>query len=533
MKQHYLLAILAWLLIALGIGLRLDQYLFNRSLWLDEAFFAVNFLHRDIWTVLQLPLDYSHSHIAPPAFMLITQLSIEMFGNFDYILRLYPLVCGVLSVIAFYFLARITVSPLAVPVAVFLFAISDTLIIYSSDFKQYSSDVLTTIVLLWLAVSWQQLDLTKSRAILLTILGVVIVWFSHSAVLVLATISSYWGLQLLYQRNWQQLSIFIFVGIAWLISAITMYKFVSNGGVVSSPIGEWLLAFWDQVIRGFMPNPLTTAGQQWLFEKLTGAFNYPANLGQTVTATYVPAMLFVFGCLILFVKKRQLLYLSLVPILLTLVLSYLHAYPFADRLILFLLPIFYLVIAEAIAQIKFSVTDYPDYMQRWTTYAFQIGLIFVLVYPLNSVSEKYQKQEIKPLMQYLAQHGKQDKLYLFHWAEPAFRYYAPQYGFDYGACHLISPISVHEFTKEVDYFRQKNAMQPVNVNETSCILGTSELFHKSLADLQQLKGQGRVWFLFAHHFWREKDAFLAYLDEIGTRLDSQYQYGTELYLYKL
>ncbi|WP_353571914.1 hypothetical protein [Candidatus Albibeggiatoa sp. nov. BB20] len=533
MKQNTILTILVWLIIALGIGLRLDQYFFNRALWLDEAFFAVNFLHRDFWTVLQLPLDYSHSHIAPPAFMLITQLSIELFGNFDYILRLYPLICGLLSVIAFYFLARITVSPIAVPIAVFLFAISDALILYSSDFKQYSSDVFITIGLLWLAVSWQQLDLTKGRVILLAILGVVIVWFSHPATFILASMGSYWGLQLLYQKQWRQLAILALIGIAWLISIVTMYKFVSNGGVGSSPIGEWLLIFWDQILHAFMPNPLTEAGQQWLFDRFTSIFNYPANLGQITTTAYIPAILFLFGCFTLMVKKQQLLYLSVVPIALTLILSYLKAYPFADRLILFLLPIFYLVIAEAIAQIQLTIADYPQQTHKWSTYVLQASLVTLLVYPLGDISKHRQIQEIKPLMNYLQAHGQQDKLYLYHWAEPAFRYYAPQYGFDYTSCHLISPIPAKDFIKEIDYYRQKLAMKPVNISETKCILGAGELFQQSLPDLEKLQGQGRVWFLFTHHSWQETDLFLSHLDGIGLRLDSQHQPAVDLYLYEL
>jgi hypothetical protein len=312
-----------------------------------------------------------------------------------------------------------------------------------------------------------------------------------------------------------------------------MYKFVSNGGVGSSPVGEWLLVFWGQILHAFMPNPLTDVGRQWLFDKLTHIFNYPANLGQTATTAYIPAILFLFGCFTLVVKKQQLLYLSVVPIALALILSYLKVYPFADRLILFLLPIFYLVIAEAIAQIQFTIANYPQQTHRWSTYALQISLVALLVYPLANISKHKQIQEIKPLMRHLQTFGQQDKLYLYHWAEPAFRYYAPQYGFDYASCHLISPIPSKDFIKEVDYFRQKNAMQPVNVNDAKCFLGVSEIFQQSLADLQQLQGQGRVWFLFTHHSWQERDLFLNYLDGIGQRLDSQNQPAADLYLYDL
>jgi len=76
-------------------------------------------------------------------------------------------------------------------------------------------------------------------------------------------------------------------------------------------------------------------------------------------------------------------------------------------------------------------------------------------------------------------------------------------------------------------------MKPVDVNETKCILGAGELLTQSLADLEQLKGQGRVWFLFSHYSESAKNQFLQYLDEIGQRLNTQHQAAVALYLYEL
>jgi len=530
MKHHRYLTLFIWLFVALGIWLRIDQYLFNRSLWLDEAFFAVNFLNRDFWTILQLPLDYSHSHIAPPGFMLITQFLIDQFGNFDSVIRLYPLTAGILSLIMFALLARATLSPVAVPIAVFLFAVSGSLIDYSTDFKQYSSDVFFTVSLLWLGVTWQHLQLTIGRGLLLLLLGITVVWFSHPAIFILAAIGGYWGLHMLEQRQWKSLGVLTLIGVAWIISTIMMYKFVSNGGIASSPIGEWLLKFWS-LQQSYMPNPFTEVGQQWLVTKFSSAFNYPADLGQHIYTASLPVLLFLFGCMALVFKKRQLLFFTTVVIGLTLLLSHFKAYPFGERLILFLVPIFYLVIAEAIAQLKVTIEDYPH---QWVSYVAQLALVIALVYPLHSVWIYKQKQEVKPLMQYLQTEKQvQDKLYLYHWAEPAFRYYAPHYGFDYKSCHLISPIPEQEFTKEIDYYRQKHGMQPVDVNQTRCFLGVSESFHQSIPDLNQLKGQGRIWFLFLHHSWEGRDLFLQHLDGIGTRLDSRHDIAADLYLYDL
>ena len=45
------------ILIILAAALRLRQYLANRSLWLDEAKFSLNIIHRNFAQLWQ-PLDY-------------------------------------------------------------------------------------------------------------------------------------------------------------------------------------------------------------------------------------------------------------------------------------------------------------------------------------------------------------------------------------------------------------------------------------------------------------------------------------------
>jgi hypothetical protein len=524
-KQKVIFNLLIISIIIFGLFLRLDQYWFNRSLWLDEAFFAVNFLQRDIWTILHLPLDYSHTHIAPPGFMLFTQLVVAWLGNYDYVLRLIPLISGCLALIWFYFLARLTVSPTAVIISLFLFAISTNLISYSVEFKQYSSDVLIAIMLLWLGIAWRETKLNLWNSLGLICLGSISLWFSYPAALILATIGSYWFWYALGRRT--ALLPLILIAFVWTVNLIILVLVVRNDGITASPIGEWLVIFWTEVFQGFMPALNTPEGQQWLGHKLIHIFRQPADLGEK--AKYLPLALFVLGIIIAIRQNLYLLYIAVLPIILALILSYLHLYPFADRLILFLLPILYLVIAEAIAQFRLQIANYPA---KLTTYALQLLLVIMLVYPIQNIGNKIEKQELKPLLEYLQiNKSSNDKLYLYHWVEPAFRYYAPQYGFDYAQCNLISPIPQY-IIKEVDYYRQKQAKTVYAINDVNCILGVNEQFHYSQMDLRQLIGQGRVWLLFTHHSPHELQQFLAYLDQIGQQLEMQQQFGAVLYLYQ-
>lgn len=51
---------LIYFLIVLGIILRLVQYLYNRSIWLDESFIALNIMNRSFLELLK-PLDFGQA----------------------------------------------------------------------------------------------------------------------------------------------------------------------------------------------------------------------------------------------------------------------------------------------------------------------------------------------------------------------------------------------------------------------------------------------------------------------------------------
>jgi len=92
----------AWGLIALGAALRVRQYAANRSLWLDEAMLALNFVHRSLPGLLR-PLESDQA--APLGFLVVEKL-LESIANRDYVLRLFPLVAGCVSLYLLYRLAR-------------------------------------------------------------------------------------------------------------------------------------------------------------------------------------------------------------------------------------------------------------------------------------------------------------------------------------------------------------------------------------------------------------------------------------------
>ncbi|MEO0759426.1 MAG: glycosyltransferase family 39 protein [Cyanobacteria bacterium J06648_16] len=142
-----------WLSLLLGFFLRIHQYIYNRPLWLDEAMLSNNIVNRSFAELLE-PLGSRQS--APIPFLLLTRLSVEFFGPNEYALRLPSLIFGLLALVLFYFVATQYISLTVVPPALLIFAISNPLIYYSSEVKQYSGDVMAALICLLMIEKMRQ-----------------------------------------------------------------------------------------------------------------------------------------------------------------------------------------------------------------------------------------------------------------------------------------------------------------------------------------------------------------------------------------
>ena len=179
-------AVFLWSVIAVGIALRVTQYLADRSLWGDEGALALNLIQKPVGDLLK-PLDYLQG--APTGFLLAEKAIVEVLGDDELALRLVPLACGILSLFLFAAVARRVLEPTGAACPLVLFATADLPVYYSSEVKQYSVDVAATLVLFYgaLAIDWR-----TARAWQVGLAGVaagVVVWFSHAALIVLPALA--------------------------------------------------------------------------------------------------------------------------------------------------------------------------------------------------------------------------------------------------------------------------------------------------------------------------------------------------------
>ncbi|MBV8584730.1 MAG: glycosyltransferase family 39 protein, partial [Verrucomicrobia bacterium] len=140
---------LLYFLLLSGVLVRLVQFLYCRSLWVDEGFLAINIVNRSYLGLLQ-PLAYSQA--APIGVLWTTRLAVELFGPSEMALRAYAFLCGTASLPLFFALARRLYGAKTALWALALFSFMPSLISYSNEAKQYAGDVWWTILILYFTV---------------------------------------------------------------------------------------------------------------------------------------------------------------------------------------------------------------------------------------------------------------------------------------------------------------------------------------------------------------------------------------------
>jgi len=479
-----------WIIISIGIVLRLRQYVFNRSLWHDEARNALNIVNQSL-----LELIEKGTYTAPVGFLIVEKMFIQIFNNSDYIFRLFPLLCSIISLFLFYRLAEYFLKTNSALLALALFAISNNLIYFSSEVKQFSSDVAVTLLLYITFFHIESKKLNPLSIALFGIVGGIAIWFSHPAVFILAGFGISLSLIHLYRQDFVRIGRLAIVYLIWVISFSAWYLFIYIERFAQKSAVIW----WTSALMPFPPSNFSDL--MWFYNTFWGIFKNPDGFLLTIP----PVLCFITGSISMFLKKRNVLFILISPIFVTLLASGLQKYPFpgnfllygvggsvhSARTMLFIVPVLLLIIAEGAKQI---------YRNSKLMRSVLIGLI--LIQPLYTATYHFAKprtyEEIKPLIIHFKKHQKpEDLLYVYWGSADSFQYYAKKYG----------------------------------VKKDNYILGAGGPY---LEELNKLHGNKRVWILFSHiHPSNQKNLILNLLDILGTKIDSFKAPGAEIFLYNL
>lgn len=487
-----------WFLVITGIILRLRQFLVGRSLWADEASLAYNLANRTFFGLTQ-PLDYEQG--APIGFLFIEKLFVTVLGNRDQIMRLFPLFSGIIALYLFYRIARAYVK--GGPLAVFLFASGWSLIYYSSEVKQYSSDVMTGLLLVFLAGRCLKENVQAKDFLLLGISGAVAIWISHPSAFILAGI----GLALFVATMTGNPR----VPVPWLAALAAMWifsfgieYFVSLRHLIAD---EYLQSYWQ---KAFMPLP-PWGNLSWFVKTYYSVLLTSLTRTDLILILGIP-LLVLIGVVSLFYRERIIALMLISPFFLALIASALQRYPFKDRFVLFLVPFVLLLVAEGLGQIYLMIAKWQPGVAR-IVYGLLAFAFFLqpTISTFNTFLTPYNNADVKPVMEYVAKNRSSNEIiYVYHSTDPAFNYYAPLYG-----------VETQNVLVGYDTPRKRIAL---------------EGFFK---DVDKLRGNDRVWFIFSEigdcgGCQGDMQLFYVdYLSELGTMLDSFQAAGANAYLYDL
>ncbi|MGD1809506.1 glycosyltransferase family 39 protein [Dapis sp. BLCC M126] len=488
--------ILPYLIIAFGVAMRLIQYLANRSLWADEAVLSLNIVNRSYLELFQ-PLDYDQG--APIGFLMVEKLAVQILGNNEYALRLFPFVCGVGSLFLFYELGKKLIPKSGVMISLALFTSLPYLVYYSAEVKQYSSDVAIALLLYLLLLPLLQEKLNRGQMIKYSLVGAIAIWFSHPSIFILASIGGSALLINFWQKDLSKVKKLLLIYSAWVLSFIIFY-FVSLRNLTGN---ETLTTSWGD---GFPSSPFDII---WMLDAFGKFFYKPLGFSKWVDGLAIVA--FLVGCISCWLSRKKILLLLISPIFMTFLASFLHQYPFRSRLVLFLIPFVIFLIAEGGGYILTKAKYRP----------IKIISIFLIILLLRQpfakaidlIEEPINYSDIKPVLSYIKKHQQPgDILYVYQRGIYQFQYYAEKYDYQEG-----------------DYIIGVDDLDKYDGQELSITEMTR--YEK---DLDKLRGNKRVWLLFSHtHIPAERRFLNYYLNEIGLRIDTFEKPGSYVYLYDM
>lgn len=501
------------LIVAVGVILRAALYLHNRSFWLDEAYLALNIIHRN-FAALLAPLEYHQA--APPLFLIAVKLMQQLFGNSEYALRAVPFLAGIISIPLFYLLLRRLLAWEAALFGLLLFAVAPPLVLYSSELKPYSSDILATILLLCPILAILNGDRRRKQIFLFALAALIVPWFSYPSIFVSAGCAV---TLLLYLVKNDRPLLKLALGLALFCAANLLLLYFLHLKKAASD--KFLDEYWA-IVNGF---PLTLPLS--LRSLVATAQNLSANIKEIplyFKDIQLPVFLIILGCLSLYYSKNlyTLLLLLLIPAVVG-AASVLHKYPVYHRVLLFLVPVVYLLVAFGVDLLVKSLAQ----NRKAISYLLMAA---VLAYPvigaIAPIARPYQKEDIKSALQYLQEkHKEGDRFYIYGDALPAYKYYKSINGkFDFDDHQPIEGLVLP---------REGLTAMRLSYQDRLRFIEHVQTHYEKEADRLSSLRNSRLWVLVSHTE-DEREAVLAKtLSRLGKQTDKKLFTGASVYLYEI
>ncbi len=379
-----------------GLGLRINAYFMDTSMWYDEVSLALNVRNN----VFLPPLLNNQS--APFLFLILAKIcSLFSHSNFSY--RFIPFISGLVSIPVFYIFAKNFIkSKLGLILSLFIFCINFRLIYFSREFKPYALDVL----IFMLAVAYFfKIDFKKISALKNFFCGLgfaLLPLLSFPSLFVLA--ACFCSMLLKIKEDFKKALAFLVPSL--VLVSVYYFLFLSNYSG-----NEYFQKFWH---GGFISLNTTLPA----IVKMFGYFMEPVSVN----------IFFLFsvlaGLILCFRQNTKKTFFVFAVFAFVLLASFLHKYPLSDRLALFLFPLS-LVFAFKIFDVNLK--------KIWISILlFLLSFGFYIKADLAQVfnDKSYHREAISGLLNVLKSEYKEGEYILpLPWSDVAFEHYNRVYKF--------------------------------------------------------------------------------------------------------
>lgn len=387
------------------------MYVQNRSLFIDEACLSSQLIERTYGGLFE-NLEYQY---APPFFAIAEKAMVDLLGPNEYALRLFPLLAGLLGLVLFYRLCCRFLPDRYLILPLFLFSFGMPLLQYATEVKQYSSDILVTILLLLLSFRWKVEDLNFRKAICWALTGSFVVWFSMPGVFMLFGLGIFY-LYEVYKKQLFEKAVFILVPIGFWLLSFGIYYFA----IIRKDIG--LENLEDYHGRFFLPLFPTNLDELAQFGEIIITF-FRTAIGATILELTFGVLTFLLALYTFWKKDFSKVIIFTLPILAAMFASGLKLYSLIPRLTLFFMPILILLIG--IGQEK--LFERISAKWRW------LLILPLLIIAFNQKGYQYfynrfSLEEMRPVLyQVAAQRKEGDATFLYVHGTHAYHFYANHY----------------------------------------------------------------------------------------------------------
>ena len=329
--QGYLAKSSITLLLVISVGIfatcaLIYQFICRDGLWYDELCLAHNLIIRDFYGLFK-PLDISQ--VSPIMFLLIEKLMLNLspFNDSltDYVLRIYPLCCGLGVVILYYpLIINITKSKIIALFAYALLVLNPVFIYYTSEVKQYICELFYAVLLLYFW-SKPRNKWNLQQCLFMIFLATLGIWNSYTICFVILPIALWDGWELFRLCRYDVKS--------FLFTKQLRFYVLQYGAILLMLLGYYFVFLYNHPAQSYMKN-----FWQVYYDAFITVSNAVTLIDKDIYFYYgkIPMVFFLLGLLSMFFLKNKFpVFLAGCLIGVHCLFSYLHVYPALERFIFY------------------------------------------------------------------------------------------------------------------------------------------------------------------------------------------------------